>query len=549
MEMSGAGAVAVLCAVLLGACAPPPPPLSTGHLQPPPPTPAAAIPPPVSQVPILPPPRPAPPLETYTVVVDDVPLRELLFALARDASLNVDIHPDVSGRVTMNAVDQTLPRILDRISRQVDLRYEITDAGITLSPDLPYWRMYQVDYVNMSREADSRVGVSTEIFTDTSVGGGGGGGGGGAGGGPSSETRLVSTSGHKFWESLEQNIRSILQPSDAAGEKGVGPAADAVIVNRESGVVVVRATSHQQEEVQGFLDRVMTSVRRQVLIEATIVEVELNDEYRSGIDWSIFEEGRTDIAMNALTDVKSELPSTLVVDLTRFVSGKQMDVAVELLQRFGDARVLSSPKIMALNNQTALLKVVDNVVYFEVQSQTSQAVQGGTLTSAQTTPKTVAVGLVMNVTPQVAGNDTVTLNIRPTTSRVIGFKKDPNPALAQVNEGLPPDEQVQNLVPETRVREFESVLKVNSGQVAVLGGLMQDESRRDREETPGFAEIPLLGELFRARDYEAAKTELVVFLKPTVVREPSLNGDFVAFKPFLQRNVEGAGPPPEAQPE
>jgi MSHA biogenesis protein MshL len=313
-----------------------------------------------------------------------------------------------------------------------------------------------------------------------------------------------------------------------------------VIVNRESGVVVVRATSRQHKEVQGFLARVMSSVRRQVLIEATIVEVELNDEYRSGIDWSVFND-KTDIKMNALSDVRSALDSTFVAHLIRSASGKQIDVTVELLQRFGDARVLSSPKIMALNNQTALLKVVDNVVYFEVQSQTSQAVQGGTLTAAQTTPKTVAVGLVMNVTPQIGENDTVTLNIRPTISRVIRFVDDPNPALA--------DQAIKNQVPETRVREFESVLKVNSGQVAVLGGLMQDDSRRDREETPGFAQIPLLGELFRARDYESAKTELVVFLKPTVIREPSLNADFVAFKPFLQRNVEGAKSPPEAQPE
>ena len=92
-------------------------------------------------------------------------------------------------------------------------------------------------------------------------------------------------------------------------------------------------------------------------------------------------------------------------------------------------------------------------------------------------------------------------------------------------------------MPETRVREFASVLKVNDGQVAVLGGLMEDVSRRDREETPGFAKIPGLGELFRARDYEYQKTELVVFLKPTVVREPNLNADFVAIKPFLERSV------------
>jgi len=201
--------------------------------------------------------------------------------------------------------------------------------------------------------------------------------------------------------------------------------------------------------------------------------------------------------------------------------------------------VLSSPKLMALNNQTALLKVVDNIVYFEVTSSASQSVQGSTLQSVSTTAKTVAVGVVMSVTPQINEDGRVSLTVRPTVTRLRPeqpFVEDPNPVLI-----------ISNLVPQIQVREMESVLMVGSGQTVVLGGLMQDDVRRGRQQLPGADELAAAGELFRFRDEQVSKSELLIFLRPIVVVNPSLESDELRFfqrflpKPEASRAPENTG--------
>jgi len=209
---------------------------------------------------------------------------------------------------------------------------------------------------------------------------------------------------------------------------------------------------------------------------------------------------------------------------------------IKLLQEFGNTRVLSSPKLMALNNQTALLKVVDNIVYFEVQSQPAIVSGGGIVTppTFNTTAKTVSVGVVMGVTPQINEDGRVTLTVRPTVSRVIRFKNDPNPALTSIS----------NPVPEVQTREMESVLQVGTGQTVVLGGLMQDDVTQSREQIPGTDGLAQLGEFFRFRDNRAVKTELVIFLRPTVITNPSLDSDelkmFQRFLPQAARHNQDA---------
>jgi MSHA biogenesis protein MshL len=178
--------------------------------------------------------------------------------------------------------------------------------------------------------------------------------------------------------------------------------------------------------------------------------------------------------------------------------------------------------------------VVDNIVYFEVQSSASQATTGGVLQSITTTAKTVAVGVVMSVTAQINEDGRVLLTVRPTVTRLRPeqpFVADPNPVL-----------QVANLVPQIQVREMESVLQVGSGQTVVLGGLMQDDVRRQRDQIPGADYLNVFGELFRFRDERASKSELVVFLRPTVVAHPSLESDELR---FFQRFL----PQPDAPPQ
>jgi general secretion pathway protein D len=209
--------------------------------------------------------------------------------------------------------------------------------------------------------------------------------------------------------------------------------------------------------------------------------------------------------------------------------------SLALLEQFGNTRVLSSPKLMAINNQTALLKVVDNVVYFEVQTTAGTTTAAGVISppTTNTIPKTVPVGLVMSVLPQVTESGTVNLTVRPTISRVIKFVPDPNPSLKFNADGDPLLNAVQNLIPQIEVREMESVLQASSGQTIILGGLMRDDVARLRDAVPGLGRLPSpVGDAFSFRDESVVKTELVIFLKPTVIHNPSLDSDELK---FLQR--------------
>ena len=181
---------------------------------------------------------------------------------------------------------------------------------------------------------------------------------------------------------------------------------------------------------------------------------------------------------------------------------------------------------MALNNQTSVLKVADNTVYFEVESTTTTTGSGGSAvvdSVVNTTVKTVPVGFVMNVTPFISADDEVILNIRPTITRILRFVNDPNPNLV-----------IPNQIPEIQVREMESVLRVASGDTAVLGGLMQDSSTQQSTGVPGLHDAKGVGLLFGTKVTEFDKTELVIFLRPRVINNASVNGSLQDFQKYLR---------------
>lgn len=574
----------VLLALALAGCAGTPPAAGPGHLRPD--TVAPGKPPALVDAPLLPPPPASGArarAELFSVSVHNVDVRNLLFAIARDARLNLDVHPDLAGTVSINAIDQTLPEILDRAAMQVNMRYEMEGRNLFVMPDSPVLRHYRVDYPNVAREARSAVSASSSIRS----------GGAGATGGNSSSSSLNNTSNNKFWETLTQNLRDLLRETDklmpegaeggaaaapaalapaapvipASGAAGAAPAAPvaalpaarfresaSVIANPETGVISVRATYRQHMRVREFMDRVMASAGRQVMIEATIVEVNLSDEYQQGINWTLFRRGLPLLQVGpAGTSMPSGVPvSGVIPSMAAFTptytsaSGlTQIAAALRLLESFGNTKVLSSPKISALNNQAALLKVTEDLVYFTLKADFAQGTNGaaGTFTLTST-PNSVSVGLVMSVMPQVGESDQVTLILRPTLSRVVGYVEDPAVPiyLAQARSGGANIAEVSSRIPQIQTREMESVIKVRSGDTAVLGGLMREDASSSTDQTPVVGSVPMLGELFKYKKRNNAKSELVIFLRPTVVTSASLTGDYQALEPHL---TEALRPMPE----
>ncbi len=513
----------LLLSILLAGCTTLPKDEPARHLTPPKPVPGA--PPEPVLAPPLPEAEPAAPARRFSAVVTGVPVRQLLFALARDAGINLDLAPGVTGKVTLNAIDQTLPQILERLARQVDLRYRFEGNLLVVEPDTPYFEHYPIAYVNIERDSTSRVGVSNRIGASQGNGGQQGQSGGGQGQNESA-TSITSTSRNHFWERLVADLRALI----GAPEGGEGRPVE-IVAHPESAMLSVRATARQHKAIRRYLDRLLARSRRQVLIEATVVEVVLRDEHQAGVDWAAI---KRDIIENGgqLTASQDLIGTNLAGPpvFTLAYAGKSVAAQIKMLARFGTTRVISSPRLMVMNNQTALLRVVENRVYFTTTVDVNQT-QGVSVTTTETIPHTVSVGFVMSVTPQIEDDDTVMLHVRPTLSRIIGFVKDPNPALAQVG--------VESLVPEVAVQEMESLLKLQDGDIGIIGGLMQDDLDDTTAGIPGLSRIDKLGYLFSMKQKNVRKSELIVFIRPTVIRHASLDGDLADYRVFLERQGQG----------
>jgi MSHA biogenesis protein MshL len=577
-----------LSCVLLSACGTSPISPSDKHITQPDLTPipgAVDIPQPNTRTIPLPLPKPAAKIETYSVVVSNVPAQEILFALARDAKINLDISSGIQGNVSINAINQTLPQILERISKQVEMRYELDNGTLSVMPDKPFLKTYKIDFINMNRSTKSSNSTSGQINN---------GGPGSLGGSNAASTITTSETKNDLMESLVKNVTDIILEEDRlrykaqtdiqgkqqASTRGDGftnsSIADGsaspkknnsnpnssdtanrtssstggsgnqdtqgtndlsrksgefeksvnVFANKETGVLIVRATSKQHEKIQEFIDKVMTTAKRQVLIEATIVEVKLNDQYQQGINWSRALLGAQGFALSQASSagIANTAGALTISYLDPTSNYGNLLASVSLLEKFGNVKVLSSPKLSVMNNQTASLKVAESKVYFGITSTPSTT--NGTIVipaSYSSIASTVSVGFVMSVTPQISDNNMVTINVRPTITRIIGYVNDPNPAL-----GLIP-----NRIPEIQTREMESIIKVESGQTAIMGGLIQESIDKNSSEVPFLARIPLLGQLFQNRDDTTTKTELVIFIRPLVVKDASLNGDFKEFSKNL----------------
>ena len=452
----------------------------------------------------------------------------MLFALARDASLNVDIHPGIHGKVTLNAVKQSMSQILARIAEQISIRYTLDGNNLVISPDTPFFRTYKVNYVNMSRQSNSNVSVATQISSTGSSASSGG--GGGSSGSNISNTSVKSKMNNDFWGTLVTNVRNILQQDERNDKNSTQNKEDdnRVVANPHSGVLTVFANQKQQRRIQEFIDQVLASVQRQVLIEMTIVEVELSDRYQAGIDWSVLSGNAqaTGSAVSTLIPNSSNSQPGVVFDLNVNNASFDFNMGIHMLESFGNAKVLSSPKIIALNNQTALLKVVDEKVYFEVlmdiQVATTTTPERKTFTSEI---RTVPIGIILAVTPQINENGNITMNIRPTITRITGYVSDPVPRLQGAD--------FENLIPEIQVREMESLLRVRDRQTVVLGGLMQNKDSKSTRGLPWLATLPWIGNLFNYRDDEMIKTELVVFLRPVITGGASNIESLKSFESYL----------------
>jgi general secretion pathway protein D len=296
--------------------------------------------------------------------------------------------------------------------------------------------------------------------------------------------------------------------------------------NRQAGVLTVSASRRQHDMVMRYIERVKASASAQVLIEAKIVETELDDRYQSGIEWSALNNKLGMVSRFTPIDSTNglftlSLPDRAIDGFSGDIdgpNGADLDDFIQLLEEFGTTRTLSSPRLHAINNQQAVLTFAENLVYFELNIQRERDNSAGVnqeLFTVESEAKTVPIGIILTMQPSVdMKTGEITLMVRPTLSRVTSFVNDPAVSflLAQGS-----DIGIQNQIPVVEVRELDSILKVQSGQVMVIGGLMERTGTNQENGVPGIAGVPWIGNLFKSVDRREQTRELVILIKATLI--------------------------------
>ncbi len=508
-----------------------------------------------------------------------VPLRDVLYELAEQADFDLELDPGIRGSIIFTARERPFDQVIDRIADIAGLRYKFDDNVLRVEIDQPYNKTYKVDYLNYIRTNAGSVRNDIAVVS-----------GDGADTGSTFSATIKSEA--DFWGELEANVQQILgnaanrslktsrDPRITAAEQNpnvaaVAPLTDAqgnvtvappnvnlnvsslpiddmadpsinnvnssttpadsgfsFAVNKQAGLVTVHASERAQRELEQYLYEVKRSVTAQVLIEAKILEVSLQDQFAAGIDWNMVNalsgEGLLrftgPVTAGGLTNTPTFTANRPTIDISGSSSatnsnffaaflGNDIQALVQAIQGFGTVKALASPRLTVINNQSAVMNVATNRVFFEIDIDRTQGTDGqGDTIEIDSEIRNVPEGVIMNVIPSInLDENVVTLALRPTITRVVNEEQDPAVAFIAGDTGI------VSLVPELNVQEIDSVIKLNSGQAIVLGGLLQDRTETTTESVPILGEVPVLGNLFKKRGDSIQKTELVILLKATIV--------------------------------
>lgn len=446
---------------------------------------------------------------------EDAPLKDVLFELARQAGVEIEIDPRIAGGIIFSVRNRPFLEVIKRISRLAGLRYSVDDNVVRVEVDTPYQVDYAVPYITQARQTASRVAISTELSTPGVDDGGGG------SGDTSSSSVVTGQSTADFFTELENALQAIVANNAPRGltQPGEGDTErDSVSILAQAGSVSVFGTSRQHKAVKRYLEKLRRAISAQVLIEAKVVEVNLSRRFESGIDWSAVLGDLSTAASFGTTAAPAQVltgATTQTQDLVSFsIANDDFSALLSLIDSFGTTRTLSSPRMTVMNNQTAILKVAENEVFFEVdvEEEEEEDEDGDTTTlTIDSEIRTVPVGLVMAVQPAIdlRGNR-VTLTLRPTVTRIDRFVNDPAVSIVSNNT-------VESRIPVIETRELDSVLELRSGEVAVLGGLMEERTGNVDDGVPGLSQIPWLGRAFKSRQETTEMVELVVLLRARIL--------------------------------
>ena len=474
----------------------------------------------------------------FDLVVSDAPAKEVFMGIVSGTRYNLLLHPDISGTISVNLKDVTLFQALDAIRNLYGYEYQVDGNTISVQPVSLQTRVFKVNYLTGKRTGTSTIRVLSGSVSDTPNAGSPYGTAvttptlqaAGTGSQSLESGRISTKSDTDFWRDLTSALNAIVGME--GGRK--------VVVNPQSGVIVIRAMPAELRNVAQFLKASQVSVERQVILEAKIIDVELSDAYQAGINWAAFKTGansRLSIGQLApgvtltplgnLAGAGAPASGTPGTNLSNGLSaaasplGTLMGVAFQtgsfaallsFLEGQGTVHVLSSPRIATLNNQSAILKVgTDQLFVTNVSSTITSAVGGAATTTPNVTLQPFFSGIMLDVTPEIDENNNIILHIHPSVSHVTQTTQSINLGGAIGTMNLP--------TPVSSVSETDSIVRTKDGEIVAIGGLMTQNSTTNHSQVPGLGDLPGVGGLFGQDSKSLAKTELVILLKATVVKD------------------------------
>ncbi|MBI4190029.1 MAG: secretin N-terminal domain-containing protein [Betaproteobacteria bacterium] len=508
----------------------------------------------------------AKPLEPrFDLVVNSAPANQVFMALVSGTRYSMLVHPDIKETLSVNLKDVTLTEALEAIRELYGYEYKVQGTRIYIQPVTIQTRLFQVNYLAGRRVGRADVRVSSGSIQPPSSATGAPATAGAAGGTPTSapgtttgqsaeSSRVTTTSDNDFWTDIGDAVRAII---GADGGRSV-------VVNAQAGVILVRALPTELRSVEQYLKAMSVVVERQVMLEAKIIEVALSDQFSTGINWAAFRAGgsrfsggvitpgatlRTDGSLQSFTargpDGSLLQGSTITIDpaassqitpdpitgvagsvgsiASMLQSGANVPASVfglafqtssfaallSFLESQGTVHVLSSPRIATLNNQKAVIKVGTDEFFVTNVSTTTSSSGTTTTVSPTITVQPFFSGIALDVTPQISDDDQITLHIHPSVSLVTDKTKTLN--LGTLGTITLP-------LASSSINESDTIVRVQDGTIAAIGGLMKQSQGNSRSGLPGSLDSPIFGNIFGSRSQQLSKSELVILLKTTIIK-------------------------------
>ncbi|BCE01138.1 pilus (MSHA type) biogenesis protein MshL [Marinicellulosiphila megalodicopiae] len=418
--------------------------------------------------------------------VKQMPAAMFFEDLSNSIEMNILVDPSVSQRITLKLDQVSLSSIFNAIEDSYHLDIRKHEYGYRVLPNSIQTRIFTINYLNIARKGKSDTGVSSGSIS-----------------GENTQSSKVETSYNSdFWQELEQTLKMMVS----------NPSPNSVVVNPQAGMVIVNALTDELKTIEYFLNKTELSSNKQVIIEAKILEVSLSDQYKTGINWNTFASQVSQIGSNIFS---GNLDGNIVPPVSDIggvfnlnVNAGDFSGILQLLQHQGEVQVLSTPRISTVNNQKAVIKVgTDEFFVTNVSTNSSDSSDD----SASSTPSLSLTpffsGIALDVTPQISENNEVILHIKPSVTEVV--EKTKVISIDNKTYQLP--------LAFSSIRESDSIIRAQSGEIVILGGLLQNKQNNSQTGLPWFARLPIIGGLFGQTQDVRAKSELVILLKPMVV--------------------------------